>query len=103
MAKKSKKWSRSVGRDAFNLDTSAAEWLGKRLIFLAKHGEFTDPPDGLTAEQWRADVLARGHALRHYGRMWELDAGVIEEATLRLHARNAIIWFAENLDNLWSD
>lgn len=109
MARKNK-WKTKVGRDCVSLDTALARWLGKRLLFLAKHSngvpqqfieerkiEDTDAAH----DQWRKEMREAGETLTRYGtKLYDLDT-VEETQALAVDAVEAMEWVAHWFLGLW--
>ncbi len=72
-------------------------WLGERLIYMAQNCR--GYPVGVPPEDWRDDLMDRGHALFTHG---SLDAEGRDEAEVTIdEARKALRWVADNLEKLW--
>jgi hypothetical protein len=105
-------WGTPVGQDCIDLCSSLPRWLGERLTFLGTHTSgvpisyLHSHADGDAAiGQWRSDLIRHGEALTKVGRAGAADADLDmtdeEIAALDLNAREAMVWVADNLQNLW--
>lgn len=104
------KWRTKVGRDCVSLDTALARWLGKRLLFLAKHSngvpqqfiEVRGIPDTDEAhQQWRKEMREAGEVLVAFGTtLYDLETAE-ETRDLSLKAVEAMEWVAEWFLGLW--
>ena len=100
-------------RDCWNLDIDLADWLGKRLVHLARVTNTTpatyiykyeaQETDGESCQVafdiWRYDLKRHGEALTEYAEqfvVWDRD----EEKTIQ-DAKDAMKFVAENLTGLW--
>jgi hypothetical protein len=101
--------TKAVARDAWNLDTALAKWLGKRLLWLAENAHgipgpyltyaedgFNTVDDDKAMARWRKDLRTHGKALQDYGKgkVANRDDGLEK-------AQDALRWVAKRLPCLW--
>lgn len=92
-----KTWGTPIGQDCINLDTSLAEWLGARLLFMAQHGH-SYPLRYKTIEDYRADLTCHGNALTAYAKdKYDTE----DEALLIDKATEAMQFVTDNFATLW--
>tara|TARA_R110000822_G_scaffold288395_1_gene409722 strand:- start:230 stop:625 length:396 start_codon:yes stop_codon:yes gene_type:complete len=92
------KWGGPIGSDCINLNSSLAEWLGTRMVHLAKYSN-SYPHSFRSIEVYNEYLNMHGNALLDYSK--DDSSFTTEGAIIAYKAKDAMHWVANNLETLW--